>query len=117
MKLYKDFLRANFNNLNDRLKRDCFENVVCALRENGYQNIVDDVFIEKALDDIEKGYILANGESDFVAYYKKGSEYYAYNSYYKTKEITTRSKIERHIKSDSYEIQRYFDIYLDNSEL
>lgn len=112
LKIYKDFLKATLDNHNNSLKRQCFENIAFVLQDNGYQNIIDDIYIEKALEDIEQGYIVANGEDFYIAYYKENKNYYSYNSDTDKKEVTTLERVKRHIKSDAYELQRYFNNYI-----
>ena len=116
-KIYKDFLKATLDNDNNSLKRQCFENTAFALQDNGYQHIIDEVYIEKSTEDLEKGYIIANGEGYFVAYYKLNNKYYYYNNSTGISEVTTKEKIIRHIKQDAYEIQRYFNILLSKSDI
>lgn len=114
-KMYKDFLKSTMFS-NKKVDINSFENICFSLADNGFQHIIDDVHIEKALEDIEKGYVVANSESFFIAYYKKIKTYYFFNSDTGEKGITSLDNIKRHIKSDAYEIQRYFKFYLDTGE-
>lgn len=115
-RIYKDFLKYN-NCDNNSVKRESFEAICYILSDNGMQNIVDEFYIDKALEDIENGLIVANGEGYYVAYFKKGKKYYSFNSHTNKKEVTTLLNIKRHISSDAYEIQRYFNTYIHKNDI
>jgi hypothetical protein len=64
--------------------------------------------IKRALDMLESGEKITNGEREYVGYIKKEGKYYSFSSWDKTLIEVAYKDIERHITQDMLECDREF---------
>ena len=115
---YKEELEVDFSNaielleinLNNENKEE-FLNAISILKDFSEEHSLknkQDKLIKRALDMLEIGSKIINGEGDYVGYVKKSKKYYSFSSWDETLVEVKFENIKRHIINDMLECNREF---------
>ena len=115
---YKEELEVDFSNaielleinLNNENKEE-FLNAISILKDFSEEHSLkykQDKLIKKALDMLEIGSKIINGEGYYVGYVKKNKKYYSFSSWDETLVEVKFENIKRHIINDMLECNREF---------
>ena len=115
---YKEELEVDFSNaielleinLNNENKEE-FLNAISILKDFSEEHSLknkQDKLIKRALDMLERGEKITNGEGNYVGYVKKGKKYYSFSSWDKTLVEVEYKEVKRHIIQDMLECNREF---------
>lgn len=102
-----ELLEENINNHN----KEEFLNAIKLLEEFSEEHSLkhkQDKLINKALNFLEGGSKIINGEGDYVGYVKKGKKYYKFYSWDEKLVEIEHKEIKRHVIQDMLECNREF---------
>ena len=115
---YQEELEVDFSNaielleknLNDENKEE-FLNAISILKDFSEEHSLkhkQDKLIKRALDMLERGEKITNGESNYVGYVKNSKKYYSFSSWDKTLVEVEYKEVKRHVIQDMLECNREF---------
>lgn len=78
------------------------------LNEKNEQKALNEQNIISAINKLESGRTIYNGDNYFVAYLKRGARYYTFTNDDENEKLTTLENIKKHIKEYTLETNHYF---------